>query len=95
MEITSGAYAKIERGETEPNISRLYDLGKVLTVTIYDFFEDRPSNMDKAGAMKFVTQPVFDKLNKTIEVLQKDLEAAKSQIIVLNDYFALNKLKKK
>ena len=38
--ITPGAYAKIERGETDPSISRLYEIAKILKVDIQILLEE-------------------------------------------------------
>lgn len=38
--ITHSAYAKIERGETDPNLSRLFDLAKIFNVSVSAFFAD-------------------------------------------------------
>lgn len=37
--ITPGAYAKIERGETDPSITRLYEIAKILKVDIQHLLE--------------------------------------------------------
>ena len=42
--ITSGAYAKIERGETDASISRLMQIAKSLEVNVAEFLEDGPAN---------------------------------------------------
>ena len=40
--ITPGAYAKIERGEIDPNTARLYEIAKSLDVAVTEFFDDKP-----------------------------------------------------
>lgn len=45
--ITPGAYAKIERGEIDPNTSRLFEIAKSLDVPVTDFFEDKPKTVNE------------------------------------------------
>ncbi len=38
--ITPSAYAKIERGETDPNLERLFEIATIFEVPVIDFFTD-------------------------------------------------------
>ncbi len=38
--ITKSAYSKIERGETNPSVNRLFDISKILEVDITEFFHN-------------------------------------------------------
>jgi transcriptional regulator with XRE-family HTH domain len=38
--ITKSAYSKIERGETNPSVNRLFDIAKILEVDITEFFHN-------------------------------------------------------
>jgi len=40
LEITAGAYAKIERGETDPSISRLFQIAAILKTDVVSFIKD-------------------------------------------------------
>lgn len=40
LDITPGAYAKIERGETAPSASRLLQIAKILKVDVMAFFKE-------------------------------------------------------
>jgi transcriptional regulator with XRE-family HTH domain len=42
LKLTPGAYAKIERGETDPSITRLYEIAAILKITIRELLEDAP-----------------------------------------------------
>ncbi len=40
LDITAGAYAKIERGETDPSITRLKQIADILSVDVTYFFKE-------------------------------------------------------
>jgi transcriptional regulator with XRE-family HTH domain len=41
LDITAGAYAKIERGETDPSITRLKQIADILKVDVTFFFKEQ------------------------------------------------------
>lgn len=44
LDITAGAYAKIERGETDPSITRLIQIADILKVDVTFFLKDLSAN---------------------------------------------------
>jgi transcriptional regulator with XRE-family HTH domain len=42
LAMTKSAFSKIERGDTDANISRLIQIAKVLEVDVRDFFDEAP-----------------------------------------------------
>ena len=78
--ITHGAYAKIERGETDPNTNRLSEIAKVLKVDISEFFEDAKENKINYGyaskeEVESLAAAVY-KLTKEVEKLRLELPKA-------------------
>lgn len=56
LDITPSAYAKIERGETDPSITRLYDLAKIFKVDIIELLKDE--NEIPSGARHKAERPI-------------------------------------
>lgn len=80
--ITPGAYAKIERGEIDPNTSRLFDIAKSLDVPITEFFEEtakaniKEIKTDYGYATKAEVSDLAHailKLTKVVEKIQEQL----------------------
>lgn len=67
LDLTPGAYAKIERGETDPSITRLYELAKILKCDILTFLEDKPRQIESP-----VTRAEFNAMHAQMDVLKKD-----------------------
>lgn len=61
LNITAGAYAKIERGETDPSATRLIEIASILGVDVTTFFQDF-SSLVKAEAA--ITSPTTDLVTK-------------------------------
>lgn len=80
--ITSGAYAKIERGETDASSSRLMKIAEVLEVNVIDFFEDVAANkfMEEKNPYGFATKEEVNNLNKNIQSLLREFEKLKSEL---------------
>ncbi len=93
--ITPGAYAKIERGEIDPNTARLYEIAKSLDVAITEFFDDKPKTTAKETKPDYgyaTKSEVADlahailKLTKAVERIEEQLpkkttRQAQSQIL--------------
>ncbi len=80
--ITPGAYAKIERGEIDPNTARLYEIAKSLEVNITDLFEEhskanlKESKPDYGYATKDEVADLAHailKISKAIERIEEQL----------------------
>jgi transcriptional regulator with XRE-family HTH domain len=80
--ITSGAYAKIERGETDASSSRLMKIAEVLEVNIRDFFEDVSANkvMEEKNPYGFATKEEVNTLSKNIQALMREFEKLKMEL---------------
>ena len=65
--ITAGAYAKIERGETDPSISRLFEIAEVLKVDIISLIQDKPSKIPGD------VQTQISALIKDVSTLKKEM----------------------
>jgi transcriptional regulator with XRE-family HTH domain len=73
--ISHGAYAKIERGETDPNTSRLLEIAKVLKVDVTEFFEDNSANTKENKInYGFATKDEVESLAKVVHTLVKEIE---------------------
>ncbi len=87
LEITAGAYAKIERGETDPSITRLLQIADILKVDIISFLKDSPASLfaveePKLSYGAYATKDDVNNLTQTIKQLQKEIEKLKSQNVV-------------
>ena len=73
LNLTPGAYAKIERGETDPSISRLFQIAKILKIDVMALIKDAPESEDVYTQLKT--------LNKDVELLKKEMAGLKKPII--------------
>ncbi len=82
--ITAGAYAKIERGETDPSATRLLKIAEILEVDITVFFKDTIA----ASQVQQTAQPPYgyatknevDQLTLLVKQLSKDIEKLKGEL---------------
>lgn len=78
--ITTGAYAKIERGETDANVSRLLRIAEILEVNVCDFFEEAPTSVSEPKASYgYASKQEVDQLSQSIQQLLKEMERMKQQ----------------
>jgi transcriptional regulator with XRE-family HTH domain len=81
MGISHGAYAKIERGETDPNTSRLHDIASVLKVNVTDFFDDNLSAVTEyKNPYGYASKDEVENLTKLVVNLTKEIEKLRSEI---------------
>lgn len=82
--MTTGAYAKIERGETDANVSRLLKIAEVLEVNVCDFFEDHRDALHVNEARppygNYASKSDVEELSKSIQSLLKEIEQMKQEI---------------
>jgi transcriptional regulator with XRE-family HTH domain len=80
--MTTGAYAKIERGETDANISRLFGIAEALEVNITEFFEDPrpPQLMENPNPYGFATKDEVQNLSRSIQTLLSEFEKLKMEL---------------
>ena len=73
LHLTVGAYAKIERGETDPSITRLFELAKILKVDITAFLHDEAGVPVSGNVNSHVSQNAFDALRARVTFLEKKM----------------------
>ncbi len=64
LNITAGAYAKIERGETDPSATRLIEIARILGVDVTAFFQDFSSLVKAEAAVTSPPAPTPDLVTK-------------------------------
>ena len=79
--ISHGAYAKIERNETDPNTNRLLEIAKVLGVSVTEFFEDSPAN-SKENKINYgyASKEDVESLSKLVHSLAKEIEKLRQEL---------------
>jgi transcriptional regulator with XRE-family HTH domain len=92
--VTPGAYAKIERGETDANISRLYQIADVLNVPIIYLLEDQPLT-DAVNIEVSKWKIEIDELSQSVADLQKELKKTSTKLTALTKHIASQKTPKK
>lgn len=83
LDITAGAYAKIERGETDPSATRLLKIAEILEVDVTTFFRDtrQPYKAEDPGnPYGFATKQEVENLTLLIKQLSREIEKLKTQI---------------
>ena len=87
--ITPGAYAKIERGEIDPNTARLYEIAKSLDVAVTEFFDDKAKTTAKESKPEYgyaTKEELSDvmhailKLTKAVERIEEQLPKKKAVV---------------
>ncbi len=80
--ITPGAYAKIERGEIDPNTARLYEIAKSLEVSITDLFEEttKASVKENKSEYGYATKSELADLAHAILKISKAVERIEEQL---------------
>lgn len=81
LQITAGAYAKIERGETDPSITRLDELAKILKVDINSFLSDKPVVKEAPITRAEINnlQLSLDNLNRQVQKLSGETTTIKKK----------------
>lgn len=81
--MTTGAYAKIERGETDANVSRLLKIAEILEVNVCEFFEDSRRAMmvnEDRNPYGYASRSEVEELSKSIQSLLKEIEKMKLEL---------------
>jgi transcriptional regulator with XRE-family HTH domain len=68
--LTAGAYAKIERGETDPSITRLFEIARVLKSDVMNFIKDAATS----------DHTELQKVQEQLSTFGKELEQLKKQV---------------
>ncbi len=95
--ITAGAYAKIERGETDPSATRLLRIAEILGVDVYTFFHD--NNLRPLSSIVNEPTPVYapvskkdiDGLAELVKKLSTEMESVKADLAGLKKGLAKKK----
>lgn len=81
--MSKSAYSKIERGDTDANISRLLRIAEILEVNIIDFFEDQPRISqfhDQQNPYGYASKQEVEQLSRNIQMLLKEIEKMKLEL---------------
>ncbi len=82
--ITAGAYAKIERGETDPSATRLMKIAEILEVAVASFFTDTntptPAAQSTQQPYGYATKNEVEQLTSLVKQLSVDIEKLKLQV---------------
>lgn len=90
LDITPGAYAKIERGETDPSVTRLIQIAGILEVDVASFF--RESVIPELNSLtesvtsqtpSTVTRAEFNRVVEALNSLKAELEIIRKQLPTL------------
>lgn len=84
--ITAGAYAKIERGETDPSTKRLMQIAEILDVDVSYFFQKPAADqhlLDKKSNYGVASQQDLEKMGTLIESLRRDIEKIRTELSAL------------
>lgn len=66
LKITAGAYAKIERCETDPSITRMFEIASILKTDPVNLIQERISEKSES-----VTKQEFYKFQSQVEEINK------------------------
>ena len=80
--ITTGAYSKIERGDTDASSSRLQKIAEVLEADICEFFVDNysPKVAEAKTPYGFATKEEVELLNKNVSKLLQEFAKLKEEL---------------
>jgi len=83
LEMTTSAYAKIERGETNMPASRLIQIAAALDVNVSQLFEDPvPLAVEGKNSYGYATKEEVWQLNQMFQKVLKELEALRGELPV-------------
>ena len=81
LNITPGAYAKIERGETDAPTSRLLQIAQILEVHVTNFFDEAPViKENKNPNYGYASKSEVDNLSHLVQTLIKEVEKLRTEI---------------
>ncbi len=86
LEITAGAYAKIERGETDPSATRLIQIAEILGVEVAWFFNETgvaQQMLDKNNNYGNASRQDIEQLNIAFALLKSELEKMKAELAAI------------
>jgi transcriptional regulator with XRE-family HTH domain len=80
LDISNSAYSKIERGETDVQVTRLESIAKILKVNVVDFFQDKRESLhagDPGKQYGFATKGDIEELTHMMKDLKLEFEKLK------------------
>ena len=80
LNITGSAYAKIERGETDPSANRLIQIAQILEVDVTEFFKENKAEESNTLQYGFATKGDIEELNKGLAELKRQNERLQEQM---------------
>ena len=79
--ISTSAYSKIERGVTDPSISRITEIAKILEVDITYFFEGQANKMEDTNkTYGFATKSDIEELTRMINTIKQEIASFKKSL---------------
>jgi transcriptional regulator with XRE-family HTH domain len=82
MRITLSAYSKIERGLTDPSLSRMKEIAEILKFDLYEIFRCEDKNLFEqleedldSESYRYATKKDLFELTKLVLELQKKIES--------------------
>ena len=78
LKITPGAYAKIERGETDPSASRLFQLAAIFKVDIMALLKDEPGTQTTTKKESSISKQDFENLANQVNSIAKEIATLKT-----------------
>lgn len=84
LDITPGAFAKIERGETDPSASRLFEIASIFKVDVMNLLKDEVPKETPVKKDSSIAKQDFDNLIKQVNTLSKEFEKFKASMIAQN-----------
>ncbi len=83
LDITAGAYAKIDRGETDPSTTRPLRNAEILEVDVITYFQNKYEHSraeEPVNEYGFATKTDIENLSYLIKQLNKEIEKMKIEI---------------
>ncbi|MFL5731314.1 MAG: helix-turn-helix domain-containing protein [Cytophagaceae bacterium] len=80
LDITTGAYAKIERGESDPSTARLFQIARILEVNVISFFEDEKTLKDGNNDYGYASKSDVENLGHLVNTLIKEIEQLRTEL---------------
>ena len=80
LNMSNSAYSKIERGETDVQVSRLEAIARLFKVDVVEFFQDKRSlrmEEDPSKQYGLATKDDIEQLTQTIRLLKQEIERLK------------------
>lgn len=82
--ISKSAYSKIERGVTDPSVTRIAAIAKILEVEVIYFFQEQTSPIhkpeDRSKPYDFATKADIEELTGIINKLKQEIASLKQSL---------------